>query len=172
VKVDLQRIKCQQDGINMFRGSFALSLDDKGRLTLPTRYRDSLLSDAGGQLICTIDHKDPCLMLYPLAEWEEIEEKLQKLSNFVPQEQRLKRLLLGHATDCEMDKNGRILLPATLREHAHLSKNLRLVGQLNKFEIWDEQTWHQRVAEDMAVEQQMAATGEAELSERLQDLAL
>ena len=61
----------------MFRGSFALSLDDKGRLTLPTRYRDSLLSDAGGQLICTIDHKDPCLMLYPLAEWEEIEEKLE-----------------------------------------------------------------------------------------------
>ena len=111
-------------------------------------------------------------MLYPLAEWEEIEEKLKKLSNFVPKEQRLKRLLLGDATDCEMVKHGRLLLPATLREHAHLTKNLRLVGQLNKFEIWDEQIWHQRVAEDMAVEQEMAATGDTELSERLQDLAL
>ena len=68
----------------MFRGSFALSLDDKGRLTLPTRYRDLLLSEASGQLICTIDHKDPCLLLYPLSEWEEIEEKLKRLSSFNP----------------------------------------------------------------------------------------
>ena len=154
----------------MFRGSFALSLDDKGRLTLPTRYRDLLLSEASGQLICTIDHKDPCLLLYPLSEWEEIEEKLKRLSSFNPQEQRLKRLLLGHATDCEMDKNGRILLPATLRSHAHLSKGLRLVGQLNKFEIWDEETWNKRVAEDMAIERDMSA--DAEISERLQDFVL
>jgi MraZ protein len=156
----------------MFRGSFALSLDDKGRLTLPTRYRDSLLSENGGQLICTIDHKDPCLLLYPLQEWEEIEEKLQRLSSFNPQEQRLKRLLLGHATDCEMDKAGRILLPSTLRAHAKLSKGLRLVGQLNKFEIWDEETWHAKVLADMAIEQELAAAGDAELSERLQDLSL
>lgn len=156
----------------MFRGSFALNLDDKGRLTLPTRYRDSLLSDCSGQLICTIDHKDPCLLLYPLCEWEEIEEKLKRLSSFNPQEQRLKRLLLGHATDCEMDKNGRILLPATLRAHANLSKELRLVGQLNKFEIWDEHTWHQRVLEDMAIEQELLQQGDVELSERLQELSL
>ena len=71
-----------------------------------------------------------------------------------------------------MDKNGRILLPATLRSHAHLSKGLRLVGQLNKFEIWDEETWHQRVAEDMAAEQELAQAGDAELSERLMDLSL
>lgn len=156
----------------MFRGSFSLNLDDKGRLTLPTRYRDLLLSEAGGQLICTIDHKDPCLLLYPLAEWEEIEDKLKKLSSFNPQEQRLKRLLLGHATDCEMDKNGRILLPAPLRSHAQLSKGLRLVGQLNKFEIWDEETWHQRVADDMAAEQELAQAGDTELSERLMELSL
>ncbi len=156
----------------MFRGSFALNLDDKGRLTLPTRYRDSLLSDCSGQLICTIDHKDPCLLLYPLCEWEEIEEKLKRLSSFNPQEQRLKRLLLGHATDCEMDKNGRILLPATLRAHANLSKELRLVGQLNKFEIWDEHTWHQRVLDDMAIEQELLQQGDVELSERLQELSL
>ena len=156
----------------MFRGSFALNLDDKGRLTLPTRYRDSLLSDCSGQLICTIDHKDPCLLLYPVCEWEEIEEKLKRLSSFNPQEQRLKRLLLGHATDCEMDKNGRILLPATLRAHANLSKELRLVGQLNKFEIWDEHTWHQRVLDDMAIEQELLQQGDVELSERLQELSL
>lgn len=156
----------------MFRGSFALNLDDKGRLTLPTRYRDPLFADCGGQLICTIDHKDPCLLLYPLTEWEEIEEKLKRLSSFNPQEQRLKRLLLGHATDCEMDKNGRILLPATLRAHANLTKELRLVGQLNKFEIWDEQIWNQKVADDMAIEQELLQNGDAELSERLQELSL
>jgi len=156
----------------MFRGSFALNLDDKGRLTLPTRYRDPLFADCSGQLICTIDHKDPCLLLYPLTEWEEIEEKLKRLSSFNPQEQRLKRLLLGHATDCEMDKNGRILLPATLRAHANLTKELRLVGQLNKFEIWDEQIWNQKVADDMAIEQELLQNGDAELSERLQELSL
>ncbi len=154
----------------MFRGSFALSLDDKGRLTLPTRYRDSLLSENGGQLICTIDHKDPCLLLYPLPEWEEVAEQLQRLSNQNPQELRFKRLLIGHASDCDMDKSGRILLPAPLRSHASLTKNIRLVGQLNKFEIWDEETWNKRVAEDMAIERDMSV--DAEISERLQDFVL
>jgi MraZ protein len=156
----------------MFRGSFALTLDDKGRLALPTRYRDSLLSDEQGQLICTIDHLAPCLVLYPISEWELIEEKLRQLSDFHPQEKRLKRLILGHATDCDMDKIGRILVPATLRNHANLSKNVRLVGQLNKFELWDEDVWHQRVNADMAAEQELASSGDAELSERLQGLTL
>jgi MraZ protein len=108
--------------------------------------------------------------LYPLAEWEEIEEKLKRLSSLNPQERRLQRVLLGNATDCDMDKNGRILLPAPLRQHAGLSKSIRLVGQLNKFEIWDETAWHERLAADIALEQ--AQAGDVELSDRLQDFVL
>lgn len=154
----------------MFRGSFTLTLDDKGRLALPARYRDRLLSENQGQLICTIDLHDPCLLLFPLAEWEEIEEKLQSLSSLNPQERRLQRILLGNATECDMDKSGRILLPAFLRQHAGLGKNIRLVGQLNKFEIWDETTWQDRLAADIELEQ--AQAGSVELSERLQDFVL
>jgi MraZ protein len=154
----------------MFRGSFTLTMDDKGRLALPARYREILLSENQGHLICTIDLHDPCLLLYPLAEWEEIEEKLKSLSSLNPQERRLQRLLLGNATDCDMDKNGRILVPAPLRQHAGLSKNIRLVGQLNKFEIWDEAAWHDRLTADIELEQ--AQAGNVELSERLQDFVL
>ena len=154
----------------MFRGSFTLTLDDKGRLALPARYRDRLLSENQGQLICTIDLHDPCLLLFPLAEWEEIEEKLQSLSSLNPQERRLQRILLGNATECVMDKSGRILLPAFLRQHAGLNKNIRLVGQLNKFEIWDEAAWQERLTADIELEQ--AQAGSVELSERLQDFVL
>ncbi|EIW88979.1 cell division protein MraZ [Alishewanella agri BL06] len=154
----------------MFRGSFTLTLDDKGRLALPARYRDRLLSENQGQLICTIDLHDPCLLLFPLAEWEEIEEKLQSLSSLNPQERRLQRILLGNATECDMDKSGRILLPAFLRQHAGLNKNIRLVGQLNKFEIWDEAAWQDRLTADIELEQ--AQAGSVELSERLQDFVL
>ncbi|MAD76647.1 MAG: cell division/cell wall cluster transcriptional repressor MraZ [Rheinheimera sp.] len=154
----------------MFRGSVTLTLDDKGRLALPARYREILLSENQGHLICTIDLHDPCLLLYPLADWEEIEERLKSLSSLNPQERRLQRLLLGNATDCDMDKNGRILVPAPLRQHAGLSKNIRLVGQLNKFEIWDEAAWHDRLNADIELEQAQAGT--VELSERLQDFVL
>lgn len=154
----------------MFRGSFTLTLDEKGRLALPARYRERLLSECQGQMICTIDLHDPCLLLFPLAEWEEIEEKLKSLSSFNPQERRLQRLLLGNATDCEMDKSSRILLPASLRQHAGLNKNIRLVGQLNKFEIWDETAWQARLSADIELEQAQAGT--VELSERLQDFVL
>src|SRR5699024_8731695 len=100
----------------------------------------------------TIDIKQPCLLLYPLPEWQIIEQKLTRLSSMNPAERRLQRLLLGHADDCEMDKNGRLLLSAPLRQHASLEKKLMLVGQLNKFEIWDEDAWHDQVAQDMDVE--------------------
>ena len=154
----------------MFRGSFTLTLDEKGRLALPARYRERLLSEFQGQMICTIDLHDPCLLLFPLAEWEEIEEKLQSLSSLNPQERRLQRILLGNATECDMDKSGRILLPAFLRQHAGLNKNIRLVGQLNKFEIWDEAAWQERLTADIELEQ--AQAGSVELSERLQDFVL
>ncbi|RUO33477.1 division/cell wall cluster transcriptional repressor MraZ [Aliidiomarina sanyensis] len=152
----------------MFRGANSISLDDKGRLAIPARYRNLLSLDCEGKLVCTIDIKQPCLLLYPLPEWQVIEQKLATLSTMNPAERRLQRLLLGYADDCEMDKNGRVLIATPLRQHAGLTKKLMLVGQLNKFEIWDEEVWQQQVADDIAAEQ----AGDFTLSDRLQDFSL
>ena len=149
----------------MFRGATTLSLDSKGRLAIPAKYRQSLSLDCEGKMVCTIDIKQPCLLLYPLPEWQIIEQKLTRLSSMNPAERRLQRLLLGHADDCEMDKNGRLLISAPLRQHAGLEKKLMLVGQLNKFELWDEGAWHDQVAQDMDVERE----GDFTLNERLED---
>ena len=127
----------------MFRGATAVNLDSKGRVAIPTRYR--------GKMVCTVDIRQSCLLLYPLDEWEKIEQKLLALSNFDPTQRRLQRVMLGHATECEMDAQGRILLSGPLRQHAKLEKGLMLVGQLNKFEIWSDVEWHTQIAEDIEI---------------------
>ncbi|MDR0805687.1 MAG: division/cell wall cluster transcriptional repressor MraZ [Enterobacteriaceae bacterium] len=152
----------------MFRGATTVNLDSKGRLAIPTRYRDSLQVECEGQLVCTIDLHQPCLLLYPLPEWEKIEQKLSKLSSMNPAERRVQRLLLGHASECQMDSAGRVLIANTLRQHAGLVKEMMLVGQFNKFELWNEETWYQQVQEDIAAEQSATLP----LSERLQDFSL
>ncbi len=126
----------------MFRGITALNLDAKGRLAIPARYRETLRQQCEGQLVITINQDAKCLWMYPLDVWEDIEEKVVKLPTFDPRAQRLKRLLIGHATDCEVDGNGRVLVPPPLRDYGELSKRVMLVGQGNKFEIWDEALWN------------------------------
>ena len=152
----------------MFRGATLVNLDSKGRLAVPTRYRETLIGESQGQMVCTIDLHQPCLLLYTIPEWEIIEQKLSRLSSMNPAERRVQRLLLGHASECQMDNAGRLLLANTLRQHANLSKEVMLVGQFNKFELWDEQTWYQQVREDIDAEQ----SSQEPLSERLQDLSL
>ncbi|MCU6664813.1 MAG: division/cell wall cluster transcriptional repressor MraZ [Leclercia sp.] len=152
----------------MFRGATLVNLDSKGRLSVPTRYRDRLNESASGQMVCTIDINHACLLLYPLPEWEIIEQKLSRLSSMNPQERRVQRLLLGHASECQMDSAGRLLIAPVLRQHAGLTKEVMLVGQFNKFELWDETAWYQRVKEDIDAEHSDSAT----MSERLQDLSL
>ncbi|MDV2858845.1 MULTISPECIES: division/cell wall cluster transcriptional repressor MraZ [Oceanimonas] len=152
----------------MLRGAHAISLDSKGRLAIPTRYREPLREQCDGLLVCTIDISHPCLLLYPLGEWELIEHKLRSLSSTQPTERRLQRLLLGHATECELDGNGRFLVPAPLRLHAGLEKKIMLVGQLNRFEIWSELRWQQQINDDL-----LALDHEGwESSERLRDFSL
>jgi len=124
----------------LFRGISPLTLDGKGRLSIPARYRQALQDAAAGQVIVTVD-QDRCLLLYPLPVWEGIERQLIQLSSTHARARALKRLLLGHAEECGLDASGRILLPAPLREFANLDKRVVLVGQGNKFEIWDEQAW-------------------------------
>jgi len=151
----------------VFRGVNPINLDAKGRMAIPARYRDTITEYCCGQLVATIDTEERCLLLYPLAEWEEIQAKIQALSSFNPAVRRIQRLLIGHATDLDMDGNGRLLLPAPLREYAELSKKIVLLGQGNKFEIWSEDRWLATREEYLA-----EADGGAELPEELKNLSL
>lgn len=131
-----------------FRGASNLSLDAKGRMVLPARYRESLAALCDGQLVVTIDTDQPCLLIYPLNEWEIVEEKINALPNFNKVAKRIQRKLIGYATDIEVNDSGRILLTAPLRTYAKLEKKVVLIGQGNKFELWDEQLWEQHCLQD------------------------
>ncbi len=94
-------------------------------------------------MVMTVD-KDRCLLLYPLPTWLEIEKKLQALPAYNPSTRKLQRFLVGHATELEMDKQGRLLLPPVLRDFASIDRRAMLVGQVNKFELWDEAAWNEQ----------------------------
>ena len=151
----------------MFRGVQHINMDAKGRLAMPARQREPLLTHCQGQIVVTIDTQSKCLAFYPLREWERIEQEIQGLPALKPAVKRFQRLMLGYATDLELDSNGRVLLPQSLREYAQLEKKLVLVGQGNKLELWSEALW---LAER---EQALQDSGpEAELPEELMSLTL
>ena len=127
----------------MFRGPTKVTLDAKGRLAVPTRYRERIAARCDGHLVVTVD-RDYCLLIYPLPDWEEIERKLVRLPAFDRKARQLQRLMVGHATEVELDGHGRILLSKELREFAGLEKHTVLIGQGNKFELWDEERWNER----------------------------
>jgi MraZ protein len=127
----------------MFRGVSKISLDEKGRMVIPTRYRERIVQRAEGKLVVTVD-RDQCLLIYPLPDWDEIERKLMSLPTLHPQARRLQRLMVGHATDLDLDGHGRLLLTPELREFAQLGRAAVLVGQGNRFELWDEARWNER----------------------------
>jgi|TARA_B100000989_G_scaffold296707_1_gene280533 mraZ protein len=153
--------------VNVFRGVNNVTLDAKGRLSIPTRYRAQLKTSCDGQMVMTVD-REHSLLLYPLPVWEDIERKLIKLPTLNKQARRLQRLLIGHATECELDGQGRVLVAPPLREFAELDKKTVMIGQGNKFEIWDEQTWVAK--RDMWFEEESAEEGE--LSPELGTLSL
>ena len=151
----------------MFRGVQHINMDAKGRLAMPARQREPLLSECAGQIVVTIDTQSACLVVYPLPEWERIEQDIQSLPALKPAVKRFQRLMLGYATDLELDGSGRMLLPQSLREYAQLDKKLVLVGQGNKLELWSEALW---LAER---EQALQDSGpEAELPDELMSLTL
>ena len=124
----------------MFRGVSNLSLDAKGRLAMPSRYRDDLQSFCASRLVITID-SDRCLLLYPEPNWKEFERRLERLPTINPTVRKLQRLYVGHAHDTTMDAQGRIQLPPELRDFAGLEKRVVLLGQINTFELWDEDSF-------------------------------
>lgn len=127
----------------MFRGISSVNMDAKGRLALPTRYRDSLMSRCAGHIVVTIDVRERCLLLYPLQDWEAVQAQLEAMANMRSSARVVQRMLIGHASDVELDANGRLLVPPMLREFAGLTKKTVLSGQGNKIEIWSESLWHE-----------------------------
>ncbi|MCK5188530.1 MAG: division/cell wall cluster transcriptional repressor MraZ [Methylococcales bacterium] len=131
----------------MFRGVSSINLDAKGRLAIPTRYRAELQESCECQMVVTVAVDDRCvgeegcLWLYPLPEWEKLELTISKLPTLNKMAGKLKRFLIGNASECEMDAQGRLLLPEKLRKFAGMDKHIVLVGQLNKFEIWNDTAW-------------------------------
>ena len=151
----------------MYRGVSGINIDVKGRIVVPSRFRASLMGD-NTCVVLTIDTDEKCLLLYPLVIWEEIEAKLAALPAFDPQSRRIQRLLMGHATETDLDSHGRILLPPLLREYAGLDKKVVMVGQGKKFELWDDAHWHQRRTEWLDEE----SSSTVDLPEEMKSLSL
>ena len=150
----------------MFLGVSTLNLDAKGRMAIPAKHRDALVQCCASRVVVTVHPQEHCLWLYPENEWHEIARRLLRLPTMVRQNQLLQRLLLGHASELEMDGQGRILLSPELRAYAGLGKKVSLVGQGNKFEIWDEAAWTGN-REDWLAEANQSGSG---LSEQLNEM--
>ena len=143
----------------MFRGATKVTLDAKGRLAIPTRYRDRIFSHSNGELVVTVD-RDYCLLIYPYPDWEEIERKLIRLPTMNKQARRLQRLMVGYATEMELDGNGRILISKELREFANLDRQAILLGQGKKFELWNDKSWSDKRDSWLNMEDEIGLSGE------------
>ena len=143
----------------MFLGEFEHSLDDKGRLAIPAKFRPEL-----GQGLVLTRGLDRCLFAWPMAEWQIVADKLGRLSLMHAEARRLQRLLFAGAVDIQLDRLGRVLVPAFLRGYAGLQDAVVVVGVLNRIEIWDRGLW--------AEERTAAETQSAELAEHLSELGL
>lgn len=153
----------------MFRGSSPVTIDDKGRFAIPATYRQPLRDACGGQMIATV-HWDGCLLIYPQPRFQQFEQKLMARGGLDPKVRKIQRFLVGNARDLEMDKQGRLSLPAPLRDYASIEGRAVLMGMVDYFELWPEEAWR---AHNEASREELAAEAAAgELPEALQDLAL
>tara|TARA_B100001250_G_scaffold204110_1_gene175065 strand:+ start:387 stop:833 length:447 start_codon:yes stop_codon:yes gene_type:complete len=126
----------------MFRGLNKISLDTKGRISIPTKYRSELSKYGSNKLICTIDI-DKCLLLYPKKVWLKIEKTIMALPSLDKSSRILQRLMVGHACELALDTNNRILVPIELREFSDIKKSAMFIGQGQRFEVWSYQSWNQ-----------------------------
>lgn len=145
-------------------------MDSKGRLAVPTRYRERLVEGCGGQLVVTISLMDRCLTVYPFPDWQRLEDEIKALPALDPQVRAISHLLIGHATECDLDGHGRMLLPQSLRDFASLNKRVHMVGQVRRFELWNEDAWSTR--RDELLGQVGNLQIQASQSQALRDLVL
>tara|TARA_X000000368_G_scaffold369452_1_gene318006 strand:+ start:249 stop:740 length:492 start_codon:yes stop_codon:yes gene_type:complete len=138
-------VKLWEIMVDMFKGIHNINLDGKGRLTIPTKYRNTITDQSNGSMVVTMDTEEKCLLLYPSTIWATIEKKINDLPSFSKNHRRIQRILIGHAEDLDIDSAGRILLSKPLRLAADMTKKITLIGQGQKFEIWNEDTWNTKV---------------------------
>ena len=125
----------------MFSGRFFHTIDPKGRLSIPARYRDELAGRATGMLVLT--EGDHCIVAYPMDEWERFEERLRQQPQFSSEMRNFVRIIVGSAKECPVDRAGRTLVPPELREFAGLQKDVVISGAVTKFEIWSRERWNE-----------------------------
>ena len=125
----------------MFTGAPNLSLDAKGRMAIPTRYRDAL----GGEVVITADPSG-CLLLFPVNAWQPFEDRVSALPNMNPRIKAMQRMWLGYKSDCEVDSAGRVVLTPEMRDYAKLDRKVQFVGQKDRFELWSEAGWQDQIA--------------------------
>ncbi|BAS27715.1 division/cell wall cluster transcriptional repressor MraZ [Limnochorda pilosa] len=143
----------------MFLGEYEHSLDEKGRLTVPSRFRE----DLAGRLVVTrgLDH---CLFLYPYSEWQVLEQKLKSLPMTQRDARAFVRLLFSGASEQDLDRQGRLLLPANLREYAAIDRDVVIIGVSNRVELWSKERWNAYEAE--------ASQAYEDLAEKIVDLGI
>jgi MraZ protein len=125
----------------MFRGHFEHAIDAKGRTSLPSRFRDVLAPTGDARLVLTPSPFDACLHLFPMKAWEEFEAKIAALPQFEPNVIKLRRVYVSAAVECEVDKQGRVLVPNSLRDHAMLKKDVLWAGMGQMVELWAREKW-------------------------------
>lgn len=123
----------------MFRGRYEHTIDQKGRLSIPSKFREILVANYNERLILT--NFDNCLWAYPVKEWNQVEEKISSLPQFRPEVKALQRFFVSAACECPLDANGRIIVPATLKKYAGLVTEVVLVGMTKRIEIWSSEKW-------------------------------
>lgn len=138
--------------MSSFRGHFEHAIDAKGRTSLPARYRDVLAGVSDPRMVVTPALGDPCLDVYPMRSWEELEARLGRLNEFDADVIAFRRLYVSAAVECELDRQGRILVPPSMREHAQLAKDVLWAGMGQKAELWSLELWTH--AQQKTVEQQ------------------
>ena len=138
----------------MFRGQFVHTIDAKGRVSLPARFRESIVANGDARLVLTPAPFDPCLHLYPLADFAELEKKIDNLSRFEPDIVRFRRLYVSAALECELDAGGRVLVSPDYRARAHLGKEVLVAGMGRVIELWSKDLWDRATAPLAAEEQE------------------
>ncbi len=146
----------------MFRGRYEHTIDPKGRLSIPSKFREILVANYDERLIVT--NYDGCLWAYPVREWKTVEDKVPALPQFKPEVRALQRFFISAAAECHVDQNGRIIIPNSLRRYAALNTDVVIVGMTKRFEIWAREKW-QKVFDE--AEQDLSSIGE-----KLADLGL
>ncbi len=151
----------------MFRGSSYHTIDDKGRINIPSRFRELIRNNGGNGLVLSgpgLDEQG--LVAYPYKNWEMVEDKILRMAEKSPSMRRFRRIFIGESAECSLDKQGRILIPQSLRDYAGLEKDIVLVGVLDHFEIWSLENWneekrklHEEDMQDEEVSNEIARLG-------------